>query len=129
MKVRNLNNEIVDWKVSASDVTSNKSGPHVVARELIKELFPTSQVLEEVPINPRRGETLYLDFYLPLQNKCIEVHGQQHYNFTPHFHGNMMGFIKHKKRDRDKRDWCELNGIMYIELPFDKETEWKTLIQ
>lgn len=130
MKVRNLNNEIVDWKVTGSEISSNKSSLHIKARQLIKELFPTSQVMEEVPISPRRGETLYLDFFLPLQNKCIEVHGEQHYNFNPHFHGTLMSFMKHKKRDREKKEWCSLNDITYIELPYDKDLEeWKKIIQ
>jgi hypothetical protein len=102
---------------------------HLQARELIKECFPTLQILEEVPISPRRAETLYLDFYLPLIKRCIEVHGEQHYKFSRFFHNTPLGFIKHKKRDQDKKEWCELNGIEYTELPFDQIEQWQSRIK
>jgi hypothetical protein len=107
----------------------NKSSLHIRARKLLTTRYPTLQILEEVPIPLRRSETLFLDFYIPLIKQCVEIHGEQHYKFTPHYHTNMLGFIKHKKRDRDKISWCELNGIQYIELPFDKsDSEWEQII-
>ena len=40
-----------------------------------------------------------------------------------------MGFVKHKKRDQAKREWCAINGIDYIELPYDEKLEeWKKRI-
>lgn len=128
MKTRNLDDEIIDWKASGS-IQNNKSSLHVKAREYIIETYPTQQVLEEVPFNPRRGQTLYMDFFLPLLNLCIEVHGEQHYKFIAHYHGNLFSFLKHKQRDKDKKSWCELNNIKYIELPFNKVEEWKKLIK
>lgn len=104
----------------------NKSQLHLQARTLLKECFPTLQVLEEIPIQLRKSEHLILDFYLPLNKKCIEVHGEQHYKFTRFYHKDMMGFIRHKKRDQEKKEWCELNGISYIELPYDESIDqWK----
>jgi hypothetical protein len=40
-----------------------------------------------------------------------------------------LGFVKHQKRDREKKEWCELNNIEYIELPFDKENDWKEILK
>jgi hypothetical protein len=85
--------------------------------------------LQELSIPLRRNETLYLDFYIPLLKKAIEVHGEQHYKFVAYYHNNAMGFIKHKKRDNEKREWCEINNIEYIELPFNESLEeWKQRI-
>ena len=93
-------------------------------------MFPTCQLIEEVSIAPRKGEVLYLDFYIPLHSLCVEVHGEQHYKFIPHYHGNMMGFAKSKKRDREKEEWCELNGIRIVELPFsEEEYDWRNRIK
>lgn len=40
-----------------------------------------------------------------------------------------MGFMKHKKRDLDKQEWCSVNSIQYIELPFNETIEeWKDRI-
>lgn len=106
-------------------VNIKKSSLHVRARELLSSLYPTLQVLEELPVYIHKKEIVYLDFYIPLKKTCIEIHGEQHYKFVAHYHGNALGFIKHQKRDRDKKEWCLLNGINFIELPFDEsDTEW-----
>lgn len=129
MQVRDLDGNLSNWQLIgniAHGSIQNKSSLHLKARELIHECFPTLQVLEEVPILVRRSDTLYLDFYLPLTKKCVEVHGEQHYTFNKFFHQTQLGFIRHKKRDQEKREWCEINNIQYIELPFDQIDSWKT---
>lgn len=127
MQVKDLDGNTYHWQLIgkiANGSIQNKSSLHLEARTLIHECFPTLQVLEEVPIQIRKAETLYLDFYLPLIKRCIEVHGEQHYKFSRFFHNTTLGFIKHKKRDQDKKEWCEINGIEYIELPFDQQGQW-----
>ena len=131
MQVKDLDGNLHNWQLISNivkGIIQNKSSLHLEARNIIHECFPTLQVLEEVPITIRRSETLYLDFYLPLTKKCIEVHGEQHYKFNKFFHNTTLGFIKHKKRDQDKKDWCELNGITYIELPYNDIDSWKLRI-
>lgn len=128
-KIIDLDGNILSWGLTgtvAHGRLQNKSEPHKLARGLLKETYPTLQILEEIPIPLRRSETLYLDFYLPLIKKCIEVHGEQHYKFVPFYHQNIMGFAKQKKRDNEKREWCSINGIQYVELPYDESVEaWK----
>lgn len=113
--------------ISHGQITK-KSDLHLEARSLIHKCYPTLQVLEEVPIYIRKAETLYLDFYLPLIKKCIEVHGQQHYEFVRFYHHTALGFIKHQKRDKDKKEWCGLNQIQHIELPYNDIKNWEHLI-
>lgn len=131
-QIIDLDGQIHNWNLSggiAHGKVSKKSELHLLARNLIRECFPTLQILEEVPITLRRSETLYLDFYLPLNRKCIEVHGEQHYKFVAFFHVNPMGFAKHKKRDIEKKEWCHINGIDYVELPYNENLElWKNRI-
>jgi hypothetical protein len=127
MQIKDLDGTSHNWQLTgnmARGKINNRSSFHLQARELITNIFPTLQILEEVPIPLRRSENLYLDFYLPLKKLCIEVHGEQHYKFSRFFHNTALGFIKHKKRDQDKKEWCELNNITHIELPFDKKDEW-----
>ena len=70
-----------------------------------------------------------MDFYLPLKKICCEVHGEQHYKFVQFYHNNMMNFFKAQKRDREKQEWCEINGIKYIVFPFDKkDKEWQEIL-
>ena len=108
----------------------NRSSLHLKARSLITQQFPTMQILEEVPIPLRKSETLYLDFYLPLKKICFEVHGEQHFKFVPFYHANILAFKKSQKRDYDKQEWCEINGIQYISLAYDDGVEvWNERIK
>lgn len=128
MIVHDLDGNSHSWHLTgniANARLNNKSSLHLRARELISQTFPTLQVLEEVTIPLRKSEYLYLDFYLPLIKTCIETHGEQHYKFIAHYHNSTLGFIKHKKRDRDKLEWCQINNIKYIELPFNEnDNQW-----
>lgn len=132
MQVKDLDGNFVPWHLTGNIVKGrmeNKSSLHLRARKLIKDFYPTMQILEEVSVPIKRSETLYLDFYLPLIKKCFETHGEQHYQFTPHYHSNRLAFLKAQKRDKDKQTWCELNGIEYIVLPYNEDDEaWKTRI-
>jgi len=131
MIVYDLDGNKTSWHLTGNITktrNNNKSELHLLARKILHEVYPTLQILEEVPINPKKGNTLYLDFYLPLIKKCIEIHGEQHYKFVPFYHQNMMGFVKSKKRDEDKKTWCEINNIQYISLSFDSTESWKETI-
>lgn len=131
-QIIDLDGNTVQWSLSggiARGFRNNKSELHLRARKIIHNIYPTFQILEEVKIPIRRTENLFLDFYLPLNRKCIEVHGEQHYKFIAYYHQNIMGFMKHKKRDQEKIEWCELNNIELIVLPFNKtDEEWKEII-
>jgi very-short-patch-repair endonuclease len=127
MLIKDLDGNNHNWLLTgnmAKGKVANKSSYHLNARNLITQSYPTLQILEEVPIQLRKNEVLYLDFYLPLKKICFEVHGEQHYKFIPFYHSNMLNFLKAQKRDREKQEWCELNGINYISLAYDKQDSW-----
>jgi hypothetical protein len=129
MTVKDLDGYSHSWQLTgnmAKGKVDYKSSLHLKARELITNSYPTLQILEEVQIQLRKSEILYLDFYLPLIKTCVEVHGEQHYKFVGFYHHNMLGFLKAKKRDEEKTEWCYLNGIKQIILPFDEDvSHWQ----
>ena len=134
MKTRDLDGDIVDWKPSGEIVTAedtrNRSQLLLAARQILYELFPTTQIIEEVSIPIKRGVTQYFDFFISNIKLAVEVNGQQHYKFNSLFHSTASDFMAQKKRDQDKRDWCEQNRITLIELPYnEKIEEWLTRIQ
>ncbi len=91
---------------------------------LLKEVFPFVRIVEEHFV-VHNGQKLFVDFYLPSYLIAIEVHGRQHDEFVPHFHINAEGWRLHKKRDRLKEEWADVNDITYvvirkINLPKDK---------
>jgi len=127
MQIKTLDGFTQNWQLTghyAHARIKNKSSLHIAARDLLKEKFPTLQILEEVPIPLRRSEMLYFDFYIPMLRNAIEVHGEQHYKFVQFYHVNQLGFLKSQKRDREKQEWCEINSIKYISLPYDDTENW-----
>lgn len=133
MLIKDLDGNGHNWLLTgnmAKGKISNRSSLHLQTRDLLKIVYPTLQVLEEVPIPLRKNETLYLDFYIPLKKVCIEVHGEQHFKFVPFYHTTVFNFLKSQKRDREKQEWCEINNIQYIGLRFDEdESTWNERIK
>jgi hypothetical protein len=132
MQVKDLDNNTVYWQLIGNishGSMQNKSSLHLKARDLLHKCFPTLQILEEVAIPLRKAETLYMDFYLPLTKTCVEVHGEQHFKFNKFFHNSVLGFMKHKKRDENKKEWCENNSIKYIVLSYDNIDSWEEIIK
>ena len=127
MLITDLDNQRRTWKATGN-ARKICSEFHLQAKTLLQTRFPTDKILEETPIPISTGKTLFLDFYLPLRKLAVEVHGQQHYEFIPYFHHTKMGFLQGQSRDREKKLWCEINGIELIVLPYDQMNEWKTMI-
>lgn len=131
MKVVDLNGREHGWNLNGLRPKNNDIRPrsqhHLRARNLLKSLFPTDQILEEVPLP---GTRLRADFYLPMRKLAIEVHGEQHYKFIQYFHGSKKGFLRAKKNDQDKILWFQNNNIQVVELPYtETDNEWRRRIQ
>lgn len=133
MQVKTIDGHSLNWQLTghyAHAKLSNKSSLHILARQLISTQYPTLQVLEEVPIPVRKSESYFLDFYIPILKTAIEVHGEQHYKFVSFYHSSQLGFLKSQKRDREKREWCDINNIKYIELSYNEsQDQWSEKIR
>ena len=132
MKIKGLDGKKYSWSFYGQmpDISDERkrSSLHIRARYLLKSLYPVDRILEEVHL-PGSGN-LYADFWLPLRNKIIEVHGEQHYKFIPFFHGTQLNFLSSKANDNNKKEWCSVNGIILVELPYNESDEqWKSRIQ
>lgn len=138
MKVVGINGKEYVWNLTGYDVFNDdkrkRSKFHIRARGLLKELFNSYRILEEVKLpgstELHRKSVLYLDFYIPSIKLAIEVHGQQHYEFCPFFHKSKADFLKGKARDEDKIVWCELNDIRLVTLKYtESDDEWRQRIK
>lgn len=130
MKVKGLNGREYQWKLNNKQVvaeTRPRSSGHKLARELLKQLFPFEVALEEVTI-PGCETAMYFDFVVVRQKLVVEVQGEQHRTYNPHFHRNPMGFVKQRRRDQAKRDWCAINGLKLVELHDNRIEEWPARI-
>lgn len=104
------------------------SSYHAIARDVIAETFTGYTTYEEVKLpgsTPSyRKSVLYLDFFIPNLKMGVEVHGRQHFEYIPFFHKDRMGYAKAQARDRDKKQWCEINDIELVILNYDESPEY-----
>ena len=111
------------------DDTRHKSKPHKKAKKVLREVFPYDSRYEEVSLpgsNKGSSSILRADFFIPNQNLIVEIHGQQHYEFTVHFHKTKLDFYKSLARDKNKENWCKLNSIKFVALKYsESKNEWR----
>lgn len=138
MKVIGINGKEYVWNLSGYDVFNDdkrkRSKYHLKARNLLKEVYNSYRILEEVKLPGstalNRKSVLYLDFYIPSIMLGVEVHGQQHYEYCEFFHKTKADFFKAKARDEDKIEWCKLNNINLVILKYsESEDEWRERIK
>ena len=111
------------------DDTRHKSKLHKKAKKILRGVFPYDSIYEEVSLpgsNKGSSSILRADFFIPNQNLIVEIHGQQHYEFTVHFHKTKLDFYKSLARDKNKENWCKLNSIKFVALKYsESENEWR----
>ena len=138
MKVTGINGREYSWNLTSYTVDANdkrkRSKYHIRARNILKQIFHSYRILEEVKLpgstESHRKGVLYLDFYIPQIMMAIEVHGQQHYEYTPFFHKNKADFAIAQSKDDDKIRWCELNKIDVVVLKYsDTDEAWRDQIE
>lgn len=135
MKVVGFNGKEYNWNLSKYSTTKDKerskrSQYHLRARSVLSEIFHSYIILEEVKlpgsVATHKKSVLYFDFYVPNIKLAVEVHGQQHYQFSQFFHKNKLDFIKAQNRDDDKKEWCDLNNIVLVVLKYSEtDDEWR----
>lgn len=112
----------------------NCSTLHSRARILLHNLFPYDIIFEEIVLPGIKSEIairpLILDFYINSPKLAVEVQGQQHYQHVQFFHTNKLEFFRSRKLDSLKKQWCQLNNIKLVELPYNlSDNEWEDLIR
>lgn len=107
-----------------------KSDLHKQAKDILRKCLPYTKIYEDVTLRGCRGTggLLIADFLIPNIPLLVEVHGRQHYEYIKYFHKSKKNYQSYVKNDIIKRDWCEINDIVYIELAYDKIKEWKKII-
>lgn len=132
MKIIGLDGKEYDWKPVGSSALENQSKLHCAVREILKEIFPFNEILEEVELvgtKRRSTKNLTADFFIPIRNLIVEAHGEQHYEYSNFFYGKRFNFHKAQTRDQLKKQWCEQNNITIVELSYkDKPDTWRQTI-
>lgn len=124
MKFKGLNGRIYSIDIRPSkypvrDKDNAKSNFQWKIGQKLIDLYPNTNILEDFYIP---GESLYIDFYLPMYKLAVEANGVQHSSYSSFFHGSEESFKNALLRDGRKKDWCAINGIRLIVIDYnDKE--------
>jgi hypothetical protein len=83
-------------------------------KEFLRKYWEGFIVYEEFPV---LGTKMRIDFFNATRKIAIEVNGDQHREFSPHFHnGSHVQYFSQMRRDQKKYEWCEINGIKLVEI-------------
>jgi len=77
--------------------------------------YSDTRVEYKVCRNPKTGQFLPYDIYLPRFKLFVEVHGCQHYRFTPYFHRTKEDFKYLQYKDKVKKNYAKKHGH-YLEI-------------
>lgn len=107
-KVSNIKKHLIDWS------GPSRSNFQKDVKNILKNYWERHIVFEEFPIV---GTKMSLDFYNANRKIAIEVQGQQHIKYVPHFHGGYKNnYLAQLDRDQKKISFCELNEITLLEI-------------
>jgi hypothetical protein len=102
-----------------------ESKGEIECRKVLEEIFGTTfpkarpNILRNSVTSENGSDfNLELDCYNERLKLAVEYNGQQHYKYIPYFHKTRDAFQNQKYRDYMKRDLCQKNGIMLIEVPY-----------
>jgi len=121
----------IDRLTTSSSTKSVKGGSkdskgETECRRVVENMFnkPFKKIRPNILSNPITGNNnLEIDCYNDDLKIGIEYNGIQHYKYSPFFHKNKEAFYNQKYRDYMKRDLCEKNGILLIEVPYTVQVE------
>lgn len=106
-KYKNISNRKIKWDgKSRSQIQFN-------VKQFLKKYWIYDLVFEEMPV---LGTKMTLDIVNYTKKIAIEVHGKQHGEFVPFFHGNRNNYRRQIERDLSKERWCEINNIKYVDI-------------
>jgi hypothetical protein len=90
-------------------------------RQIFEEIFSPlkfTSIRPDFLCYPDTGSNLELDGYNDQLMLGFEYNGRQHYDYTPHFHKDIMDFVKQQERDNWKYKRCAELGIKLIVIPY-----------
>lgn len=88
----------------------------MLCRAAVEKLFGMTFRSKRVPgMKSPKGRLLELDIYNEELRLAVEHHGAHHYQVMPHWSG-VEGFGRQRLHDQIRRQFCENNGILLIEI-------------
>ncbi len=104
----------VSGKCRKCQAKDHSFGEYIIAMVLDK--YNVTYIKQKTFDGCRDKRCLPFDFYLPDYNICIEFDGEQH--FHPCHYFGIESFYSTKSHDVMKTQYCELNNIKLIRIPY-----------
>lgn len=126
MKFLDLKGKKVGKDISKYNRTRSKrniSKGQTKLGNILEEIYPNIPIYEEVPCV---GTKLRLDYFIPTLRLAFEYDAKQHEEFNIFFHKTKRRFQRHKDRDFEKQEWCNINNIILVRI--NKEQLSKELV-
>lgn len=91
---------------------------HSLGEEKIRQLLNSLNISFKTEYVFNNLKNRRFDFFLPDYNICIEYNGKQHYSFIKTWHETEEKFLEAQNRDLEKIEFCKLNNIKLIIIPY-----------
>lgn len=115
------------WETTFNNIVNNLTGCPHCKKSKGEKIIETFLKEEEYSFKPQykinyMDKTMFVDFCVNLDNQLyfIEYNGIQHYIPQEHFGGELK-FQKQQNRDQLLRDYCNLNNIKLLEIPYTEK--------
>ena len=98
----------------------NKGKRESHVRHILQNIFqkPFASTRPSWLKNPHTKRKLEIDCYNAELRICVEVDGEQHSRFLPHFHKTYDNFLKQQERDLMKSKMILDRGLRLIRVPY-----------
>ena len=117
-RIKKPNKYLIDWEAPS------KSKIQFKTKRYLHKYWTGHIVFEEFPV---AGTKLTFDFFNASEKIAVEVQGQQHTKYIPFFHGKYkINYIHQLRRDKQKYDFCKINGIKLVEVYYNDKLNKKT---
>ena len=95
--------------------------------DVLRDIFPQARIFTEHYVNCE-GNRLFFDYYLPQYNILVEVQGEQHYKYTPFFHGAPSDYRQAVKRDKLKQNYALANNFTLVIVDYNEDVSREMLL-
>ena len=107
-RIRKIRSYTIDWD------SPSLSKRQFSVKKFLEKHWSKQVVFEELPV---AGTKMSIDFYNATKKIAIEVQGAQHTKYIPYFHnGQKVNFLHQLRRDKQKKEYCKINGIKLVEI-------------
>lgn len=130
MKLILLDNSIVKLAINPSHykvkpLEACRSKFEYEVGQFLKKKFSFYTILQDFIIPQTH---MSLDFWV-VGKCCVEADGIQHSQYSQFFHGSRAGFGKQKERDDLKSQFCALNSLQLIRVPYADGEELQKILE